>query len=228
MAIIFGTKNNDVLVGTSSDDVIFDGDGNDVIVTAGGNDVIFAGKGGDIIDGGADNDTIHYGSSDAAVQVNLATHIGHGGFAEGDFIMNVENLVGSSFNDILTGSSSGDVIIGGAGADQLTGGAGSDTFRYRNGDASAVDTITDFDSAAAGSGGDVLDISDLLIGAPTLNAGNVSQYLDIRESGSDSIISIDRDGTGATYGFQDFAVLTGVTGLNLNTLLANNNIDYTP
>ena len=108
----------------------------------------------------------------------------------------------------------------------LTGGAGSDTFRFLGSDPSSVDTITDFNSAAPGSGGDVLDISDLLIGAPTLNAGNVGQYLDIRENGSGgSIISIDRDGTGSTYGFQDFAVLTGVTGLNLNTLLTNGNID---
>ncbi len=108
----------------------------------------------------------------------------------------------------------------------LTGGAGSDTFRFLASDPSSVDTITDFNSAAQISGGDVLDISDLLIGAPTLNAGNVGQYLDIRENGSGgSIISIDRDGTGSTYGFQDFAVLTGVTGLNLNTLLTNGNID---
>jgi Ca2+-binding RTX toxin-like protein len=120
------------------------------------------------------------------------------------------------------------VIIGGAGADQLTGGAGSDTFKYRSGDASAVDTITDFNSAATVSGGDVLDISDLLIGAPTLTGANVGQYLDIRDSGSNSIISIDRDGAGSQYGFQDFAVLSGVTGLNLSTLLTNGNIDWNP
>ena len=114
--------------------------------------------------------------------------------------------------------------MGGAGVDILTGGIGSDSFRFWQA-SPAVDTITDFDSTAPGSGGDVLDISDLLIGAPALNVGNVGQYLDIRESGSDSIISIDRDGAGSTYGFQDFAVLPGVTGLNLNTLLTNGNID---
>ena len=156
MAIIFGTKNNDVLVGTNSDDVVFDGDGNDVIVTAGGNDVIFAGKGGDIIDGGADNDTIHYGSSDAAVQVNLATHIGHGGFAEGDFIMNVENLVGSSFNDTLTGDDNDNTLNGGDGNDVIHGGGGRDTLIGGIG----KDTLYSDNSIASFDGGEGIDTAD--------------------------------------------------------------------
>ena len=38
MALIIGTKFNDILVGTNSDDTIFDMDGNDTIVAGGGND----------------------------------------------------------------------------------------------------------------------------------------------------------------------------------------------
>jgi hypothetical protein len=81
---------------------------------------------------------------------------------------------------------------------------------------------------APGSGGDVLDISDLLIGAPVVTESNLADYLSVREVGSDSILSIDRDGTGSGYGFQDFAILTGVTGLNLSALLVSGNIDTTP
>jgi Ca2+-binding RTX toxin-like protein len=96
------------------------------------------------------------------------------------------------------------------------------SFRYRAGDASAVDTITDF---AAGSGGDVLDISELLVGT---FVGHESQYLSMRESGGNTILSIDRDGEGNAYGFQDFVVLQGVTGLNLNSLLVDHNLHWGP
>jgi hypothetical protein len=85
----------------------------------------------------------------------------------------------------------------------------------------SVDTVTDFTAAASG---DVLDISDLLVNAPPLTIANVGNYLAIQSSGGSSTISIDRDGTGGDYGFQDFAVLQGATGLNLTTLLSNGNI----
>ena len=133
-----------------------------------------------------------------------------------------DQIRGGLGNDILNGGGGNDILVGGAGADTMSGGAGSDTFVYRSGDASAVDTLTDF---TAGAGGDVLDISDLLVGA---FAGNESSYLGLRESGGNTIMSIDRDGTGSTYGFQDFVVLQGSTGLSLSTLLANGNIDWTP
>ena len=61
-----------------------------------------------------------------------------------------------------------------------------------------------------------------------VTGGNVADYLDIRESGGNSIVSIDRNGTTGGSNFQDFAVLTGVTGLSLTSLFANLNIDTTP
>ena len=61
-----------------------------------------------------------------------------------------------------------------------------------------------------------------------MNSGNLSQYLIGREVNGGTVLSIDRDGAGSTYGFQDFVTLQGVTGLNLNTLLNNGNIDWTP
>ena len=74
----------------------------------------------------------------------------------------------------------------------------------------------------------MLDISDLLIGSPAVTTANVTDYLSIHEVNGSSVVSIDRDGAGGAYTFQDFAVLTGVTGLNLASLLTNNNIDVTP
>ena len=139
-----------------------------------------------------------------------------------------DTLRGQVGADVLSGGGGTDILIGGEGIDVLTGGADSDVFRFESGDLGSVDTITDFSSATIGAGGDVLDISDLLVGAPSLNSGNVSSYLQIQVSGGNSIVSIDRDGTGSSHGFQDLVLLQGVTGLNLTTLLSNGNIDWTP
>ena len=156
MALIIGTKNKDLLVGTSSDDSIFDMDGNDTIVAGKGNDAIFAGNGGDLISGGEGVDTIHYGSSNAAVNVNLATHIGHGGYAEGDAIFEVENLIGSMFGDRLTGDSSANTIDGGDGNDIIHGGGGRDTLLGGEGN----DTLYSDNSIASFWGGADTDTAD--------------------------------------------------------------------
>jgi len=230
----------DTLNGSSSNDVFHGLGGADTLNGNAGNDTLRGGAGNDTIDGGLDIDLLDFSDATGAMGT-LATVFtlsqgtnGGGNWSTGalsglgtDAYRNMEGMIGSSFNDFLAGSSSGDVIIGGAGADRLTGNGGSDRFTYRNGDASAVDTITDFDVSAAGLGGDVLDIRDLLGGA-SVTGGNVSNYLDIRESDGDTILSIDRDGAGSTYGFQDFVVLSDRSGLSLTSLLANGNIDTGP
>jgi Ca2+-binding RTX toxin-like protein len=156
MALIFGTKFNDILVGTNSDDTILDMDGNDTIVAGAGNDTIFAGKGSDFISGGDGVDTLHYGLSNAAVNVNLATHVGHGGYAEGDVIFEVENLIGSNFNDTLIGDSNANTINGGDGNDVIHGGSGLDTLIGGAGN----DTLYSDNSIASFNGGDDIDTVD--------------------------------------------------------------------
>src|SRR4051812_2111995 len=131
-------------------------DGNDTIVAGHGNDTIFAGKGSDFISGGNGVDTLHYGASDKAVQVNLATHSGHGGFAEGDGIFEIENLVGSEFNDTLIGDSNANTINGGDGNDVIHGGGGLDTLIGGNGN----DTLYSDNSIASFNGGDDIDTAD--------------------------------------------------------------------
>ncbi|MFB2849297.1 retention module-containing protein [Aeromonas veronii] len=78
-------------------------------------------------------------------------------------------LFGQEGDDILDGGLGNDILIGGLGNDTMTGGAGSDTFKWLAGDADgSTDTITDFTLGEQLSGGDVLDLSDLLVGVPAL------------------------------------------------------------
>jgi Ca2+-binding RTX toxin-like protein len=128
--------------------------------------VLVGGPGNDTLDGGAGIDTVSYaGAGDpnvgTGITVNLsittAQLIGSG---QGqDTILNIENVIGSPFNDTITGSAGANVLTGGLGADLLTGGGGNDVFVYRT-IAEGGDTITDFvhgqdqiDLSAIDSGG---------------------------------------------------------------------------
>ena len=51
-----------------------------------------------------DNITVDYSHSTAGVRIDLAAPTQHGGFAEGDTLVNVYSIIGSSFNDVIRGS----------------------------------------------------------------------------------------------------------------------------
>jgi Ca2+-binding RTX toxin-like protein len=128
-----GGKSNDFLTGDNNVNVIQGGTGNDTIEGGGS---------GDTLDGGANaagGDTVSYANSaifGATVDLSLqGTSIGAAdavaqtsdGEANNDLLYGFENILGSSFNDILTGDKTANVISGGAGDDLIRGGSGADT-----------------------------------------------------------------------------------------------------
>lgn len=132
-------------------------------------------------------------------------------------------LAGGGDADVLSGNDGNDKLVGAGGSDVLGGGAGSDLFYYNAGDASggANDAITDF---TTGTGGDVLDIHDLLTGytAGTSAAAEFVQLLDA--GGGNTQVNVDVDGGGDS--FVSLALLSNVTmtGTLLNDLLVNGNL----
>src|SRR5688572_4713301 len=100
---IFGTHASEIIDWadgmTEGDDWVWAMGGDDTVYGLGGNDTIFGGVGADTIDGGLGNDTARYSDSTEGVIVNLATGRGFGGTAEGDRLVNVENLFGSTLDD---------------------------------------------------------------------------------------------------------------------------------
>ena len=62
--------------------------------------------------------------------VNLAEGTLTGGHAAGDVPVNIENIIGSAYADVLTGDDGANSLEGGAGADRLAGGAGEDSASY--------------------------------------------------------------------------------------------------
>lgn len=172
-----GHDGDDVLGGGDGDDNISGGEGADELYGGAGNDLIEGGADGDYIDGGDDNDTASYASSDAAVDVNLLADTASGGHADGDELDNIENLIGSAFDDTLTGDAGANVIDGGDGADSITGGDGADTLI--GGDGGDNDTINAGTSGAAnGRDQDV----DVIVAAATFAENGTDAVFNYEES----------------------------------------------
>ncbi len=109
------------------------------------------------------------------------------------------------------------IIYGGAGQDDLYGSSGLETFVFEAASAFAnVDTITNFDKV----GGDVIDISDVLSGF-SMTVDDAVDFVQLTESGGNTTIAVDADGVG---GYSNIAILNGVTGLNVNELVADGSL----
>ena len=150
-----------------------------------GNDTLTGTANADLLVGNAGNDTLNGGAGQ-------------------------DRLLGGAGNDVLNGGADHDILYGGAGNDTLTGGAGSDTFAWTladrgTGGAPAADAITDFNVAAVASGGDTLDLRDLLVGANHVGTspGNLDKYLDFDTTSTpgSTIIHVSSTGgfAGGTY-----------------------------
>ncbi len=101
--------------------------------------VLLGNGGADVMNGAGGIDWADYSfGTGGAVTVNLTTGTGSGAEAQGDTLTNIENLVGSSFNDTLIGSSGVNTILGGAGNDTIQSGGGADTLNGGDG----IDTLS--------------------------------------------------------------------------------------
>ena len=210
--ILIGGTGADTFNGNAGNDILLGGAGNDALNGGEGNDILVGGAGNDTLNGGAGNDTASYIDSTAGVTVKVNGNNQATGGAGTDSLSNMENLVGSMFNDSLTGDGNAnvlsglvgsdilsggggdDLLLGGADGDTLTGGGGKDTFKWGAGDIGGVDVIKDF---TTGTGGDVLDISELLTGEHA-NSGSLDAYLNFSSDGpgtNKSTLTIDLDGT---------------------------------
>jgi Ca2+-binding RTX toxin-like protein len=140
--VILGTNRRDTIGGTAGDDIIH---------ALEGDDYIFGSTGADMIDGWGGNDTVDYGGSSSAVFVDLWATLQRGGDAERDQLLNIENIFGSGFDDLIRGSDGENQIRGGRGADALYGRGGDDTF------IGEIDGARDV--VSGGSGRDLIDYS---------------------------------------------------------------------
>ncbi|MGL3609185.1 calcium-binding protein [Rhizobium sp. G187] len=127
------------------------------IVGNGANNVLAGLGGADSLDGGAGSDTASYAASAAAVTISLATATADGGDATGDILLNIENILGSGFDDTIEGN---------AGTNNLNGGAGIDTLSYSHAAAGiSINIGSTAAQATGGAGTDTVSAFENIIGS---------------------------------------------------------------
>ena len=106
---------------------------------------------------GADN---MFGGANAGDDFASTQATGSGGYANGDTVVNVENIIGSAHDDTLGGNNWFNVLTGGRGDDTLTGGDSADIFVFAPGDSrgSNGDEITDFTVSGTNVQRDAIDL----------------------------------------------------------------------
>ncbi|MCI2395746.1 hypothetical protein [Aliiroseovarius sediminis] len=185
---IFGSDFNDILIGSRGANSLYGGAGNDRFKGMGGNDKLYGGDGDDIFivagqgaekyDGGHGSDTVVMTGVTSRAVISLIHGKGYGSMA-GDTFVDVENLVGSDFDDKFIGNSANNRLLGRNGNDILRGASGDDTLNGGNGD-DHLNGNSGTDILLGGNGRDVLSGDwgdDILTGGDqvdvfTFNDGN--------------------------------------------------------
>lgn len=226
--ILNGATGNDTLNGDSGRDQLNGGSGNDYLIGGSGQDVLTGSSGFDNLYGGSNKDTLYGGSDNDFMMGDSGNDILYGGSGNDALYAGSDNdiLYGGSSNDVLNGGSGNDKLYAESGDDVLTGGDGNDTFIYallKASDATGGqgrDIIFDFQSGGNTIYTDKIDINELLINyAGDDSSSALAPYIHIVQSGNNSILQIDRDGSGSTYSFANLVVLQNVH-TNLDQLLA--------
>ena len=128
-----GSGHDDSLTGDSGANILRGNAGDDRLYGNDGHDTLIGGAGADLMNGGAGIDLADYSGSALGVQIGLGGAAGSGGDAAGDTLVDIENLLGSSFDDMLTGNAGANLISGGTGDDSLHGEAGEDVLQGGDG-----------------------------------------------------------------------------------------------
>ena len=200
-----GGDGDDFIYAYGSDSTLTGGVGDDLLFLAGPANLVSGDDGNDTINGyaSAGNHTLFGGAGDDLIDARGPNNLIAGGTGN-----DVINSYGISS---VAGDDGDDQFYVLRGADTLSGGAGIDTYRF----ASATNsTVTDF---TAGAGGDVIDLSYLLQFLSGYSGPNPfgSGHLRLVQSGADTALEIDPDGTANGSVWYPVATLQGVTAASL-------------
>ncbi|TQS86900.1 type I secretion C-terminal target domain-containing protein [Limnobaculum zhutongyuii] len=232
------------IIGTGYNDTFFGSGGDDTYTGGGGWNLIMSGQ--QVWSATAGLDIVDYSRSASAITANLMTGVATGWGT--DKLVSIEGLIGSAQGDTFTDNAANNLFEGRGGNDTfyLTNG-GNDVLMYKvlpgkSSDAAGGnghDTVYGFTvgNLLTNDNADLIDLSDLLDysgplscfmdeGVMTLDYASqgILKFLKVEQVGGDTIISIDRDGSGGAYGFQELITLKGVS-TDLVTLLSNNQIE---
>jgi len=155
-----------------------------------------------------------------------------------------DTIDGGAGNDIIFGQGGSDTIMAGAGNDVLFGGTSADTFKWSLNDQGgattpAADVIKDFNLTPFASGGDVLDLAELLTDEQA-NAASLDAYLHFSANGISTLVEVSVTSGGPVtqtitlenVPFNDLQAYAGGAGATdadiISKLLANGNLHTSP
>lgn len=240
---IYGGAGNDNLFGELTSETQNGVIGNDHLYGGDGDDFMRGGLGDDYLDGGSGSDRASYYAIPGGVRVDLriqgtAQNTLAGGW---DTLVNVENVAGSEFADVLIGNNLANWMWSHGGADDISGNAGDDTFWIPEGEGAVVrggqgvDVISfrgRVDNLGTDTGGVTFslatggaqDIGRGLVTVTSMEGAEGSEFDDtISGNGQDNLLSgysgadIVNGGGGDDLIFGDFAIReVGENGVNYN------------
>jgi Ca2+-binding RTX toxin-like protein len=229
--LLVGDAGNNILTGNAGNDTLNGGAGADTLVGGTGNDLYIVDNALDVVNesGGGGIDTVrssvsfdlHANGTTVLGAIENLTLTGTAIYGTGNDLGNV--LIGNGASNRLIGNGGNDTIDGGGGNDILTGGSGSDTFVRHALSSEGRDTIKDFQK---GPGGDTLDVHDLITGFNSATS-NLNDFVHLYQKHGNTTVQIDPNGAVGGHSFTDVAVLVGVTGVNVNQLVNDGNLDLT-
>lgn len=231
LIIINGSDGNDEIkfVDIVASGQLDGGTGDDLIIAGNGYDFLNGGAGNDTLDGAGGNNTAVYSDSPAGVTVNLATGIANDGFDTTDKLINIYNVEGSGFNDVLIAHESGSVLDAGAGDDRLNGDTGDDVMLGGAG-ADFMDGMagTDTTTYIASNAPVYVNLSaeDVFLTSPVdgLPVGLIANGGIGGEAEGDQIFNVENV-QGSVY---DDVLVAGNTSVNVDGLLGNDLIVAAP
>ena len=214
---VYGSNFNDVIKGSSVENELYGLSGNDLLYAG-------VGQSSDKFDGGAGVDGLSYAQSTAAVTVNLAVTTAQNTGGSGvDIIINIENLYGSSYNDVIRdNAATSNNIMGMTGYDLIYAGAGALSDTYDGG--VAYDTLSFYYATSAVTISLALDMTQNTVGCgwdKIINIENLhgSLYSDMLSGSSIANNFNGLAGDDQINGFLGNDVLTG--GLGKDTFVFN-------
>jgi Ca2+-binding RTX toxin-like protein len=169
--------------GSGVSDAITGGDGDDFFVIAAGSNAI---------DGGGGFNTLMLCGSPLGCIVNLSTGLllGLGDSA----ISNIQQVVGSTFDDTLTAGAAAATLIGNGGNDTLIGGAGDDVLVASSGGATMVGGGGS-DTFIYTAGDHQLVISDFVANADVLQIFGYTTAVSMQQQGADTLVMLSDSDT---------------------------------
>ncbi|CAA2137507.1 calcium-binding protein [Methylobacterium bullatum] len=210
-----------VLQGGKLGDFLYGGSGNDVLNGGGGDDTLIGNLGTNIIRGGSGNNTASYvgysgpnAPDTLGVQVFLDEREAYNrdGFGFHDTLIDIQNVVGTRFLDILVGDAGDNILEGHDGADVIRGGAGNDTSSYETSAFSVDVNLTTKVNDGGAAWGDILESIENVRGSDYADSLTGDAKANVLEGGAEADQLFGAGGSDtASYEYSLFGVTVNLT-----------------